>query len=1184
MRLQIPALLFVFFISIFSLHGIVLAQTATASSTTQIIQTLDGNLAYIEMTKPDELYSYRIPFNPPDGISKLLSIEVSIQGDFLPTTVIKVNLGESSCEPRNWQTPKWEVAGYRTVFECTNLANEKTKELAFSFTTSQESRNVKVWYKISYYNDWNLPEKISEEVNLPTMALHGTDYYTGELGKVWLQLLDANKNAINNGICNIDIYYPYGSKFINHANMNFIENGLYFYDLMIPEAVGIYPVLGNCYFSTVTQEETADSGYINIGTNDANSYLATQTKNNVYWKIDEASSGGKYRLDFGLNFTGINQPALLAEIQVIWSGKWNGGSDYLTVYIYNFTSGTWIAFFNIIPDTDTNRIDISNSITTSNASASGLLYNYETRIRITDTSLADAVSSKVQTDYLAVDFISFTGQGYQDVKGSSELNVKSRNIGAKDTVVSTSCGSIEYEEPSTCGEFANFDSGANYSEQEIQENITVTSLAGMNDTESYWEYWTTATQDCTSIYYIEQYNGTAWVDVYGDAEMHTHPETENCHIKMPVTVDVNEVLHYRVIMDNYLKWEVMWIKNVKDVVETLISPSCMLYASQHNYTFTIPIFDGTFVNRTDTTLFGCHKYLDDLYWIDYYYNLSLNATTVREYTSYFTELRWYEAALRQHNQLYTSMLLRDVYAHELLNNFSAVWDYPNRSVESNFYELKYKGGTEYSGGETGITSVQFQRISGGNPIVINDGLCNVTINYPNGSIFISNAGATHLSGSNGIYRYTFTVPTTYGIYDTDFHCIKVNTDAYASGSFHVSNWTAQILGMPATLSIINSHISDVNISIYSRLNQIDSKIDSIHSDLLLVNTSLHSDILAINNSIMSKLFTLQSELSAVNQSIYNRFGQTDTLILSVNSSLANQIYTLQADVLATYNQVINTYAQVNATNQSIMNKLYLIQGDLANIYTINQEINSTIHIITINLTPVLNFLTIMNSTMLSEFGETRSAIYAVNVSIMNKLYLIQSDLQGITDDIAELALLIDDINQTTMNKLTSIQSDINLLGVQIDAVNVSIMNKLYGIQGEITSVNDTLIGYLMNITNITANITLNQEAIFDDLVALWGDQIAKPSYYSAGLTGFLPSVSAQSDDTQYVCIDNYTLETRKNIFLETPSGNKTYVRTLQTTCTYGCINNTCVMPNYMIFIILIIAIIVVYVLYRHFFM
>ena len=827
MRLQILSLTVILLLSIL-IPSITIAQTSISdTSSTQIIQTLEGSLAYIEMTTPDEVYSYRIPFNPPDGISKLLGIEVSIQGDFLPTTVIKVNLDGSSCEPRNWQTPKWEIAGYRTVFECKNLANEKTKELAFSFTTSQESRNVKVWYKINYYNDWNLPSIIEKSVTRPSLSMFGTEYSIGDSGTIFVQLKDNGGFPIVNGSCYIDIYYPnMGNlshpQWIYNAPMIYKtgSDGLFYYDLTIPNIQGIYMLSGTCNYEYLSSflypEDSVNQSIIEPikGTYDGNTMVLNSKEDGLYTRCTSAPTVPQGCIaDYTFQLYDTLFESNITKIDIYYMGESTIKNANMKMSIYNYSNG----LFYVLP----------NSLTFNGLAVSA-----------NPSGLSDFLSNSLRQD----------GNNLSDFIIDKKIKIRLNTTGGTS--------------------FRN------------------------------WNNWL-ALRILTTEGIVS--------DVKGSGELHVN-------------------------------------------------------------------------------------------------NLS-----------------------------------------------SDIWNYPNRSVESNFYELKYKGGTEYSSGETGISSVQFQRISGGNPTTINDGTCNITINYPNGSVFINNANAPYLSGSNGIYRYSFTVPTTYGIYDTDFHCVRGNTDGYASGSFHVSNWTDTILGIPTTLSIINSHISDVNTSIYARLGQIDTKIDSIQTDLLLMNTSLHSDIMAMN------------------------------------------------------------------------------------------------------------------------------------ISIMNKLYLLQDDLQGITDDIAELSLLIDDINQTTMNKLVSIQSDINLLGVQIDAVNVFIMNKLYGIQGEITSVNDTLIGYLMNITNITANITLNQEAIFDDLVALWGDQIAKPSYYSAGLTGFLPSVSAQSDDTQYVCIDNYTLETRKTIFLETPTGNKTYVRTLQTTCTYGCINNTCAVPNYTLFIVLFVVIIIIYILYRHFF-
>jgi hypothetical protein len=1001
--------------------------------------------------------------------------------------------------------------------------------------------------------------------------------------------------------------------------MSFLEDGIYYYNFIAPNVVGIYPTIALCYFTTGAQEETADSGYINIGTLNSGTYISTQIKDNVYWKIEEFKVGTVYRLDFGENYTNITTPTFLTEVDIIWSGKWNGGTDYLTIYIYNFTSNSWIALPNTISDTGGARMDISNSIATANATISGIRKNSESRLRIVDTTSADGTKSKVETDYLAINFVGLASPEYKETKGSSEINVRPSTSGSKDTRVDTLCGEIEYGEASQCGDFVNYNEATNYTEQEILENITVTSLTSLSETETYWEYWSPMTLDCTSIYWIKYWNGTGWDDVTDQAVMHGHMGDENCHIRMPITVGVGESYEYTILMDNYIKWELEWTKSVRDIIYQLIYPSCMAYAIQNNYTYVVPILDGTFVNMTDFELGGCHKFLDDIYWIDYYYDLSQNVTNVAEYTSYFLELRWYETALRQHNQLYNSVISGQIYQNLLASNLSSgsIWNYPNRTVSPNFDGARFVGGTEYSTGEIGKASVQLLTTSSGNPIPVTTANCNISIYYPNDTLFISGATANYVSGSDGLYSYNFTVPNTYGIYSEQFYCIAGSKTYYASGSFHVSSWADTIFTMnnsmidfrilllgvnssifnhisnvnssiqnrlddvnsrmsdynssisnlvsssaSGIISLINSvnssihlrldtldsHITSVNdtaISIYNLLNSVnsslqgrfdnvDAKLNQIYSinvqtndtvtylklnlnytaviDLInLVNASLYMKtdetetlVRNVNLSIMTKLYSLQSELASVNQSIYDRFGQTDNLIISVNSSIANQIYDLKTDVQNAYDEIVNVFIQLNMTNQSIMNKLYLIQGDLADIYTINQEINATVQNISIDLTPITDFLYLMNQTMITEFSNLSSKGDAINLSIMTKLYSMQNELANIYAVSLQINDTIQDIysiNQSIQNNLDSISNLIGLVNISLydnqnagissisgqisainlsmmnhlDAVNLSILTKLYAIQGDLANIYDLNIQINGTVSNL--NISINTTAL-----------------------------------------------------------------------------------------------------------
>ena len=1369
----------VFFVILLSLFVIQSANAQTDTTNTQIIQTIQGNLAYIDITKPNNVYTQPIAFDPPDGLSKIISAEIIIQGDFQANTIVSAKIGDAYCEPSRWTTPRYDTAGYRMTFECTFLGLDKTKDIQFNFVTDLEAKNLKGWYKISYYNDWKLPDEIAGKILKPTMQMHGTEYDVGTFGKVWLQLLDSNGAAVNNGTCYVDVYYPYGSLFITKACMMFLSDGIYEYDFMVPNAVGVYPAVATCYYTTTTLTETADAGSIINGTNKANSYVSTQISDDTYWDIEEALVGGIRRVAFIENFTNLILPSQLTGVTVKWEGRWNGGTDFLTIYIKNFTTNTWVALSNTIADTGAADAIITNSIDTSNASASGLLSSTnETRIMIADTTAADTTTSKVKTDYLAVEFVYLSGVTRTEIRGSSEIHATSRRKSLY-VIVYDDCGEIDEDEAGTCGSFVDYNNQTNYLENEIEVNLTVQSISSENGLDTEWVYHAPITQDCTSIYSIQYLNGTVWQDVTSQAQMLSDIGDENCHIKMPLIVDIGGTYQYRILMDNYMKWEIAWVKSVRDLTYGMIYPLCTAYATANNYTFTVPILKGTFVNNTDMTLSGCHKFLDDVYWIDNFYGLSQNTTSVAEYTSYYLELRWYETALRQHNQLYTSNLLMTFYSSESAKNITLdnIWNYANRSLET--FGLRYVGGTEYNTNDTVQVSTQFLRSSGANLIPVNDAQCNVTIFYPNRSIFLFNMNATLISGSNGIYSYNFIAPSTEGIYHADFRCDKPSPSStvYSSGTFHVAPWANSIYMINPFMNSINNslyfliynvnnsiymridqindsitnkidsvnsninsmnsslynlmlsinasiignqnsinsslfgklndmnnlmyslnsslyiHMSDINISIFNKLVNMQSKLDEIYNIdvqinnsianlnitlnttalenmMLAMNQSIHDKITesenmiyAINNSIISELYVLQTQLADINLSIYDRFGQTDNLVLSINSTLFNQITNLQSDVMNTYNQVMNAYSQLNDTNQTIMNKLYSVQIELANIYSLNQQINytlnglpSSIANISVNLTPIFDFLNIMNSTMLFGFDDTKTTIYAANSSIFGKLYLIQNDLsdiyainqqmngtmntiyidlssmnstiinaiysvnssittelygirdqlQNISGDLADIILLIGDTNSSVTNQLYQIQDNINNFSSLIYSANHTIMNKLYKIQDEITSVNDSvkesnlsimtklysmqtelaainasIITTILLLSNTSFNITISQQDLFDSLVALWGDSMAKPTY-SGGLTGFfIPSAEA-AEDSQYICIDNMTMRRTTNIFLNSSGVPKNYDKIVDTPCTYGCKNNVCIQPDYTIFILLLLVVIGLYVLYRIF--
>jgi hypothetical protein len=323
---------------------------------------------------------------------------------------------------------------------------------------------------------------------------------------------------------------------------------------------------------------------------------------------------------------------------------------------------------------------------------------------------------------------------------------------------------------------------------------------------------------------------------------------------------------------------------------------------------------------------------------------------------------------------------------------------------------------------------------------------------------------------------------------------------------------AHITSVNNTALDIISLVNGVNSSLQGRFDNVDAMLNQIYSinvqtndtatyiklnlnntaviDLInLVNGTLYmkmddTDMLIrdVNLSIMNKLYSLQTELASVNQSIYDRFGQTENLIISVNSSLANQIYGLDADVQNAYDEIVNVFIQLNMTNQSIMNKLYSIQGDLANIYTINQEINATTHNITIDLTPISDFLYLMNQTMITEFSDLSSKGDAINLSIMTKLYSMQSELANIY----AVSLQINDTIQDIYSINQSIQSKLDSITNLIDSVNISLYDNqnagFYSISSQISAMNLSLMNHL---DEINLSILTKLYAIQDDLANIY---------------------------------------------------------------------------------------------------
>jgi hypothetical protein len=583
---------------------------------------------YVNSMTQNTDYNYAVLVDPPDGISSVKSAILSWDIWMTPSRNFTVKVNNQACNTQFYYiSTTYAGSGLaRIKFDCTNVI---TKAGLYNITFTISGGNTgssTAWLELTYMNS---PKS--------KLSIFGTEYKIGDFGKLWLQLINSTGQEVDNAICFLDVYNPDGGKYIDTATMSHLEKGIYYYDFIVPLYTGVYPAIAKCYYAVSQQTETADSGTIWIGTNNANSYTATQALDGTYWKIDEALSGGNYRIDYVLNFTGITSPALVNSVTIDWWGKWNGQiNDNLIFYIWNFTSNSWVQLPNQVADTGGSRIEVTNTIT-SNLTQSGLLNNGKMIVRMNDTNVTDATKSRAENDYLAIKINYFSSPEWQEVKGASEVHVS--GDGSNLVYISTNCG----DTTSNCGVFTN-DNEFDMREGEVEDNITVYSLTNKDDVDTEWAYTTPFSVDCSALYWIKFWNGTGWEDITDNVSLSSEVEKENCVIKVPITLNPNGITqseyYYRIKYDNYMKWEVDWSKDLLDSMNSTLWADCEDYGQAYNYTYEVPITESTNLSSI-STLLSCHRILDDLYWFYRFYNDSTGISTTGEYLSYLYEARFY---------------------------------------------------------------------------------------------------------------------------------------------------------------------------------------------------------------------------------------------------------------------------------------------------------------------------------------------------------------------------------------------------------------------------------------------------------------------------------------------------------------------------------------------------------------
>jgi len=622
----------------------------------------------------------------------------------------------------------------------------------------------------------------------PKMLIQGTEYTIGDIGKTWLQLLTSGNEYVSNATCFVDIHKPDGTYLYTAQLMNYLSQGIYYYDLIIPSIVGVYPVAATCAYQTGMVSFNATNGQITIGTQYlVQNYTATWLYDNVEWRIDESLNltngtiGTIYRLNFNMTFANVIVPNFTSQMIVEWSGRWNGNAgDDVTIRVWNYSSSSWLALPSLIEQHGTTRYTLSNSITIPNynLTAMGLIQNGIIILKFNDTAMADVIKDNIQNDQVLIKFVTLGTGIISEIKGSSEIHVSSPT--GRLYCIETLCGDINPE----CAIFTN-ESDLGEPQGMILDNITITNDYGI-DTNAVYEYETALGLDCTGVLSILRNSNGTITDVYNQTTFRSGLK-DNCILSLPIYFTSSEPsVVYELKFDNYLKWEIEYYKNLVALYNLTIYNYCIPLGISFNHTYTIPL--ATFPTQ-ETILTGCDRALDDLYWFYYFYDESQSVTVTGEYESFLSEAQWYYPKLREHHDLIQTyniknnqnVILNDTSViKNQINNLTVSLNPNSSAVENLLTRFYFSGGTEYYSGNDGLLVIQF--FKGMNPL--NNKSVTVKVFYPDMSTYL--ASTPMIFKEDGIYYYNFTIPSVLGVYTASAQVTEGGQTYYASHTFHVN--------------------------------------------------------------------------------------------------------------------------------------------------------------------------------------------------------------------------------------------------------------------------------------------------------------------------------------------------------------------------------------------------------------
>jgi len=347
-------------------------------------------------------------------------------------------------------------------------------------------------------------------------------------------------------------------------------------------------------------------------------------------------------------------------------------------------------------------------------------------------------------------------------------------------------------------------------------------------------------------------------------------------------------------------------------------------------------------------------------------------------------------------------------------------------------EIQWVSHTEYWNNDLASTIVRLADYKG---VPYDVESCDVTILYPDKTVFVENQPLTESNIVGNWHRTDSLLGEPLGTYEQQVTCVKGPQTIVTSQSFHLNPALQEIEVITNKSSDLKNQLTNVEINLTTILQNTN---ESLSLQISTTESNLNNALDAAETQIISDLAGLGVDL--------------DTALSSINATITTQI----ADV----NTEINTH--LDDLNTSLENSLNLMTADL-----------------TSQLTDIFNKLTLLNESLFEFDVRIHGALADTNESLSLQVSATESNLNT----------ALDAVNQEILNELDATNVDIN---TNLANAQATIVTRIDNLDAELTtdldSINSTLHNFLdemqtslsNQLTNMLNNLTIQLNSIKAD--------------------------------------------------------------------------------------------------------